>query len=40
MLRKSGTQEQAAAQAFYDARALGLSTVFCCAMHADVELLS
>jgi hypothetical protein len=39
MLKKSGTQEQAAARAFYDAGALGYSTVFCCAMRGDMELL-
>ena len=39
MFRKSSTREQAASRAFYDAGALGYSTVFCCAVRADVQLL-
>jgi hypothetical protein len=39
MFKKSSTREQAASRVFYDAGALGYSTVFCCAMRADVQLL-
>jgi hypothetical protein len=38
MLRRNGSQEQAAAMAFYDAAFMGWSTVFCCAIRGDVEL--
>lgn len=38
MLRRHSCREQAVAQAFYDAGALGWSTLFCCAIRADVDL--
>lgn len=39
MVRKSGSRERVAAQAFYDAGARGWDTVFFCGMRADVEML-
>lgn len=38
MLRKNSSRELAAAQAFYDAGALGWSTLFVCAIRADADL--
>jgi hypothetical protein len=39
MLRKNGSRDGMAAQAFHDAAAMGWSTVFCCAMRAEADLL-
>jgi hypothetical protein len=38
MLRKHSSRHQAASRAFYDAGVFGWSTVFCCAIRADVNL--